>query len=327
MINVIEKEATKRIALAFGSIYVGDIAFSHISNRTLPKGDVLALCTVAGILGVKKTADLLPLCHPLTLDHIQVTPVLDEINKSILVFCRVETHSKTGVEMEALTGVQAALLCIYDLSKMITLDLELKGSRLLVKVGGKSGVWISPKGIPDQTPGHLINFLTPEKKLGILKSISTGVITLSDRASSGEYEDLSGQELQLWCKQEEAILTMSEVIPDEPERLVESIKNLSLKGAQLILCTGGTGISPRDQTPETINKLCHKMIPGIGEYLRLQSSQFTKHAWSSRMSAGVYEQSLVISLPGSPKAVIQCMNILRPLLSHLLQTIVGKKHD
>jgi len=121
MIDVSDKEITLRRALASGSIIVGKKVFELIKNRQMPKGDPISLAEVAAVLGVKRTSDLIPLCHPLPIDHTSTKIVLNEKNFSLEVYCLVSAHAKTGVEMEAIMGVNAALITIYDLSKIVNL--------------------------------------------------------------------------------------------------------------------------------------------------------------------------------------------------------------
>ena len=148
MVDVSDKTVTHRKALAVGEIILGSTVIEMIKNKTMPKGDPLAIAEVSGINGVKKTSELIPLCHPLSLDHISIHAEIDEPNKSIIVYCLVSANSKTGVEMEALSGVNSALLAIYDLSKIVEPNLKITNIRLLVKSGGKKGLWINPEGIP-----------------------------------------------------------------------------------------------------------------------------------------------------------------------------------
>ena len=150
MIDVSGKEVTHRKALATGEIILGQKVIEMIKNKKMPKGDPLSIAEVAGINGVKKTSELIPLCHPLPLDHISLHTEIDEKKYSIIVYCLVSANSKTGVEMEALSGVNSALLTIYDLSKIVEPNLKITNTKLLVKSGGKKGLWINPDGIPDK---------------------------------------------------------------------------------------------------------------------------------------------------------------------------------
>ena len=149
MIDVSYKKETFRRALASGKIFVGEEVFNLIKNKKMPKGDPLTLAEVASVLGVKKTSELIPLCHPLPIDHTATKIVMNEDDNSIEVFCVVSTYSKTGVEMEAIMGVNAALITIYDLSKIVNANLKIDNIRLLIKEGGKSGLWKNPDGIPN----------------------------------------------------------------------------------------------------------------------------------------------------------------------------------
>ena len=116
----------------------------------MPKGDPLSIAEVAGINGVKKTSELIPLCHPLSLDHISIHSEINESKNSVIVYCLVSANSKTGVEMEALSGVNSALLAIYDLSKIVEPNLKIQNTKLLIKSGGKRGLWINPDGVPEK---------------------------------------------------------------------------------------------------------------------------------------------------------------------------------
>jgi len=148
MIDVSSKKETFRRALAYGRIYVGKEVFDLIKNKKMPKGDPISLAEVSAILGVKKTSELIPLCHPLQIDYAASKIILNELNHSIDVYCVVSAFAKTGVEMEAIMGVNAALITIYDLSKIVNPHLKIDDVKLLVKEGGKSGLWTNPDGLP-----------------------------------------------------------------------------------------------------------------------------------------------------------------------------------
>jgi len=148
MIDVSSKKETFRRALASGKIYVGKEVFDLIKNKQMPKGDPVTLAEVAAVLGVKKTSELIPLCHPLPIDHTATKSILIEEDYSLEVYCVVSAVAKTGVEMEAIMGVNAALTTIYDLSKIVNPHLKIDNVKLLIKEGGKSGVWTNPDGLP-----------------------------------------------------------------------------------------------------------------------------------------------------------------------------------
>ena len=155
MVDVSSKEVTHRKALAVGEIILSAELIEMIKNKKMPKGDPLAIAEVSGINGVKKTSELIPLCHPLSLDHISIHTEIDKDKNAIIVYCLVSANSKTGVEMEALSGVNSALLAIYDLSKIVDPNLKITNTKLLVKSGGKKGLWINPDGVPDKIKSAL----------------------------------------------------------------------------------------------------------------------------------------------------------------------------
>ena len=148
MVDVSSKKLTLRRALASGKIYVGKEVFNLIKTKQMPKGDPIALAEVSAILGVKKTSELIPLCHPLPIDHTATKIMMNQNDNSLEVFCVVSTVAKTGVEMEAIMGVNAALITIYDLCKIVNPYLEINNVKLLIKEGGKSGIWKNPDGLP-----------------------------------------------------------------------------------------------------------------------------------------------------------------------------------
>ena len=149
MVNVSSKKETFRRALASGKIYVGKEVFEFIKNKEMPHGDPLPLAEISAVLGVKKTSELIPLCHPLPIDHTATKIIMHNEDNSLEVFCVVSAVAKTGVEMEAIMGVNAALITIYDLSKIVNPHLKIDNIKLLIKEGGKSGLWKNPDGLPE----------------------------------------------------------------------------------------------------------------------------------------------------------------------------------
>lgn len=141
MVDVGDKPVTRREAVAAGTITMNATAFEAVRDGTLAKGDIGPLARIAGIAAAKRTADLVPLCHPVPLDHVAVDVRLDEPARAVHVEARVRTRWSTGVEMEALAAVSAALLTIYDLAKAIDRGMQIDAVRLLHKSGGRSGTY------------------------------------------------------------------------------------------------------------------------------------------------------------------------------------------
>lgn len=142
IVDVTDKKETSRTARAAGKILLNAEILELIASGTNPKGDVLAAARIAGIMAVKKTSDLIPLCHPLLIGKVTVDFEVDEEDYSITAYCTVKVQGKTGVEMEALTGVSTALLTIYDMTKAVSKNMVITDIRLLSKSGGKSGNYV-----------------------------------------------------------------------------------------------------------------------------------------------------------------------------------------
>ncbi|WP_404357508.1 cyclic pyranopterin monophosphate synthase MoaC [Methylotuvimicrobium sp. KM1] len=144
MVDVGNKDITERVAIAEGYIEMNPTTLALIEQGTHKKGDVLGIARIAGIMASKKTADLVPLCHPLPISHVEVN--LEIENDTSRVYCRttVKTRGQTGVEMEALTAIQVSLLTVYDMCKAVDRGMTIQGVRLLKKSGGKSGDWLRP---------------------------------------------------------------------------------------------------------------------------------------------------------------------------------------
>lgn len=145
MVDVSEKNITQRAAIAKGKIYVNKAVIDAIGNNTVEKGDVLGVARVAGIMGVKRTSDLIPMCHPLMITKCSIDFNIDKDSNYIEAICTAKVNGKTGVEMEALTGVNIALLTIYDMCKAIDKTMEITEVHLARKTGGKSGDFINEK--------------------------------------------------------------------------------------------------------------------------------------------------------------------------------------
>lgn len=143
MVDIGDKAHSKRVAIAEGTIHMQAATLQTILQGNAKKGDVLGIARIAAIQASKKTSDLIPLCHPLSLSRVDVSFVTDEINHRVVCRVQCETTGQTGVEMEALTAVQVGLLTIYDMCKAIDRGMTMDGIRLLEKHGGNSGNWVA----------------------------------------------------------------------------------------------------------------------------------------------------------------------------------------
>jgi len=141
MVDVSDKKVTDRTATASGSIYVSNAIIDKIKNNDMKKGDVLSVAQIAGIMGAKKTSELIPMCHNIFISGADLKFAIDEINSKIEIIATVKTSGQTGIEMEALTAVSIASLTIYDMCKAVDKNMVISDIKLLKKTGGKSGVF------------------------------------------------------------------------------------------------------------------------------------------------------------------------------------------
>src|SRR6202795_1940190 len=146
--------------------------------------------------------------------------------------------------------------------------------------------------------------------------IQIGIITISDRASAGHYEDLGGPALREAAQKEGWQVLSEAVVPDDTERIKQTIRSFSQQGCGLILTTGGTGVGPRDVTPEAIRAIMRVELPGFGEVMRAESMKITPNAIISRNLAAVVEDSLVIALPGKPSGAVECLGFISGAIPH-----------
>lgn len=303
MIDVNSKYSTLRYAKAEGSITAGKDILDMIRKNEIPKGDVLATARAAGISASKKTSDLIVFCHPIPLDWIDITFEFEETK--LKVFCETKSVWKTGVEMEAVTGVTASLLNIYDMLKPLNPDLEFGGIKVVEKRGGKS------------------DFTTET-----ISKIKAAVLVISDSTFSGKRTDSSGQFIKEFLEKRNIRIPVFEVLPDDPEKIEQKITSLIDKNEiDLIFTTGGTGLGPKDFTPETVEKIIDKRIPGIEEVIRKFGSERTPFAMLSRQVAGLKKNTVIVTLPGSTRGVEECLTAIFPGILHAFPMMQGKNHD
>ena len=301
MVNITHKYNTLRKAIASATVTVSDAAtIEAIKNRKVPKGDVFEFSRAAGLLAVKKTSDVIPDCHPLPVEYTAITHLIDGLNINITV--EVHTVYKTGVEVEAMHGASVTALTMYDMLKPIDKHVEISSIKLISKTGGKSDA--SANGT---------------------ESIPAAVVVCSDSISQGKAEDRSGKAIIQKLKKFH-ISSSYNVIPDEKDRVRSITNELMEQGCRLIIFTGGTGLSPRDVTPDVIGSMIDRPIPGIMEAARSYGQQRTPYAMLSRGVAGFIKNTLVITLPGSEKATIETMDALFPHVLHVFNVAEGAKH-
>ncbi len=146
--------------------------------------------------------------------------------------------------------------------------------------------------------------------------ISVGIITISDRASAGKYDDLGGPAVRKFAEEQGWQILAEAIVPDEAKRIQETIRSFSQQGCGLVLTTGGTGVAERDVTPDAIRSIMRVEIPGFGEVMRAESMKITPNAILSRSLAAIVDLSLVIALPGKPSGAVECLGFVRGAIPH-----------
>ena len=293
MKNVGMKAESYRTAIATGILHAPAHCIELLRNGNTEKGDALKTARIAGILGAKRTDELIPLCHPLPIYRADIEYELGDAQVEIIA--TVETIGPTGVEMEALTAVSLAGLTLYDMLKphCEPEDLCLDQVKLQKKKGGKS---------------HYTRVLKD--------SLAASVIVLSDTVASGKKPDTAGQNVLEILEEANFGPIAYQVIPDDPEQLLALIEQQKNQ-FPFILTVGGTGLGPKDLTVETIQPLLQREIPGLMEAARSFGQKRTPYAALSRGVAGYIDQSLVMTLPGSRQGAKESLIAILPALVHL----------
>ena len=303
MVDITHKSNTLRIAIAQAIVKVSkQETIDAINSDTVPKGNVFAMSKAAGLLGVKRTPDLLPDCHPLP---IEFTGIEYDINGlEITVTCTIKTIYKTGVEVEAMHGASVVALNMYDMLKPIDKGVEIHHIKLLKKKGGKS-----------------------DFKHKFRKDITAAVVVCSDTISAGQKEDRAGK--AIIAKLEDCDVKIADycIIPDEKDVIQDKTKDYVEKDVDLVIFTGGTGLSVRDVTPEALDELIERKISGIEEAIRSYGQDRTPYSMLSRSVAGVVGKTLVLALPGSTNGAKESMDAIFPSVLHVFGILKGARHD
>lgn len=303
MRDISAKYATLRTATARVAVRVAPATLRLLRQGKLPKGDPLPVARVAAIQAAKNTAQIIPYCHPVPVDFVGIE--FQVSRNRIEATAQVKAVAKTGVEMEALTAASVAALTLYDMLKPVDDQLEILGVQLLEKTGGKSDF----QNV----------FPTPPR---------AAVLVMSDSIAAGRKKDLSGRLIVDRLKQAGLKVADYRIIPDDQE-LIERwlIRYADRSKLDLVITSGGTGLSPRDQTPEAMKRVIVRDVPGIAEAARAFGQDRLPYAMLSRGLAGLRGQTLIVNLPGSRKGTADYLAVLFPALLHAIKMVRQEGHE
>ncbi|WP_288898498.1 bifunctional molybdenum cofactor biosynthesis protein MoaC/MoaB [uncultured Capnocytophaga sp.] len=301
MVNITHKSNTLRKAIATAVVAVSSEAtITAINNNQVPKGNVFEMSKTAGLFAAKRTSDMIPDCHPLPIEYTHIS--FEVKGLEIHIFVEVHTIYKTGVEVEAMHAASVVALTLYDMLKPIDKGIEIRNIRLVEKKGGKTDYKEATEGL------------------------TAAVIVCSDTIAAGKKEDKAGKAIIAHLERYAVPATYT-IIPDEVADIQNHIKQAVSKNTSLILITGGTGLSPRDVTPEAVRPLLDREIEGIAETIRSYGQDRTPYSMLSRSVAGTIGNSLVIALPGSTKGATESMDAVFPAVFHIFKMLKGGRHD
>ena len=303
MVDITQKVSSLRKAIALATLTVSSPeTIAAIADRRVPKGDVFEFSRAAGLLAIKRTSDVIPDCHPLPVEYASITHRIDGL--SILVTVEVHTVYRTGVEVEAMHGAAITALTMYDMLKPLDKGIHIADIRLETKRGGKSDFGDRPAN-----------------------DLRCAVVVCSDSVSKGTKTDSAGKAIIHALQTQGLGVAHYAILPDEAATIRAKALQLVEAAYDLVLFTGGTGLSPRDVTPEAISPLIDRPVPGIMEAARAFGQERTPYAMLSRGVAGFIGRTLVLTLPGSTRGAEETMHALFPHILHIFKVAEGSRHE
>jgi len=307
MVDVGGKAMTARRAVAAATVRMRPDVLAALLDAGGPKGDAFVTARLAGIGAAKRTSELIPLCHPLPLDRVDVELTPDRDAGTVTIRAEARVTARTGVEMEALTAASVAALTLYDMAKALQRDIVIERIELLEKSGGRSGEYGSVA-------------VTPAEHEAV-------VVTCSNRSAAGEREDTSGPEVVAALRDAGFdVAADALVVADDEDAIAALLARLADAGHRLILTTGGTGLSPTDVTPSATRRVIDREAPGLAELMRAAGIASTPMAALSRGVVGARGSALIVNLPGSPKGALESFEAVRPVLRHAVEQLAGADH-
>ena len=296
MISITNQKVILKKAIAKAVISLGSKAtVKAVVDKKVPKGDVLEMAKTAGLFAAKRTADMIPGCFPMPIEYTAVKFDIQE--QEIHAMVEIQTIYKTGVEVEAMHAASVVALTMYDMLKPLDNNISITQISLV----DLAGTTENPKDIPP--------------------NLQAAVISCSDSVVKGKKEDRAGKAIVKNLEQCEVIVKNYKVLPDDLEVIKENLMAALDTGVDLVVFTGGTGLSARDTTTEALRPLLEKEIPGIEEAIRRFGQERTPHAMFSRSVAGLIGSTLVLALPGSSRGAEESMDAIFPEVLHLFRAV------
>lgn len=302
MRDITSKISTLRTATATGTVFCSEKTIKLIQNNEIPKGNIFEFAKAAGFFAAKKTDQLLPHCHPVGIDSLEMTFEVQHQPPAILITTQAKFIGKTGIEMESLTAVSIASLTIYDMLKPVDNQLLIGNIKLLDKTGGKS----------DRK-----YFNTPP---------TCAVLVCSDSTYTQKRIDNSGKKIIEMLNNHGITEIDYIIVPDDKAMIQTQIKIWVEKDIHYIFTTGGTGLGPRDYTVSAVSEILERDADGITEAMRAYGQLRTPLAMMSRAVAGSINYTTIVTLPGSTNGVRECLNALLPALFHCRKMLKGGGH-
>jgi molybdenum cofactor biosynthesis protein MoaC len=301
MRDISSKIITLRTAQATAFVFCQSETLVRIKNQDIPKGDIFGFAKAAGFFAAKKTDQLLPHCHPVSIDGMEITFQLHE--NGIEIICFAKSIGRTGIEMEALTAASVSALTIYDMLKPVDTQLSIGGIKLLEKKGGKS-----------------------DRKKFFNTPPTCAVMVCSDSTYEGKREDNSGKKILEMLQLAGIEQIEYKILPDKKNQIQDQIRAWVEEDIQFIFTTGGTGLGPRDQTVEAVREILERDAEGIAEAMRSFGQMRTPLAMMSRGVAGTIATTTIVTLPGSTDGARECLEAILPAIFHARKMLKGGGH-
>jgi cyclic pyranopterin phosphate synthase len=309
MVDVGAKPVTSRRAVAEATVRMRLDVLAALLDAGGPKGDAFVTARLAGIGAAKRTAELIPLCHPLPLDNVEVELSPDGDAGTVTIRATARATARTGVEMEALTAASVAALTLYDMAKALQRDIVIERVEVLEKSGGRSGAYAKEAASPAPVEHEAV------------------VVTCSNRSAAGERDDASGPAL-VAALTDAGFDTAPDpiVVADDENAIATLLSGLADAGHRLVVTTGGTGLTPTDVTPAATRRVIDREVPGLAELMRAAGIASTPMAALSRGVVGARGATLIANLPGSPRGAAESLQALLPVLRHAMDQLAGGDH-